>query len=110
VKANSLVKIWPQGTYLMNFKLLELFSHFLLKLGNNKIIIRIRGSLFKRNLNLHLQAFPLVKNVKVGLGPTGVAIAIDIARNLVYITNEKSNTVSVIDGKRNSVVKTTRII
>ena len=42
-------------------------------------------------------------SLKVGLNPTEVAV--NPNTNMVYVTNADSNTVSVIDGKTNSVVK-----
>jgi YVTN family beta-propeller protein len=47
----------------------------------------------------HLRA-----SVPVGTAPTGIAV--NIATNLVYVSNAGSNTVSVIDGVTNTVIKT----
>ena len=51
----------------------------------------------------------VVKNVKVGTGPT--SIAVNPTTNMVYVANEDSKTVSVIDGNNNtnSVVNTIAI-
>jgi YVTN family beta-propeller protein len=49
----------------------------------------------------------VIKTIKVGIAPTNVEV--DMFRNVVYVTNEDSNTVSVIDGKTNSVIKTITI-
>jgi YVTN family beta-propeller protein len=44
------------------------------------------------------------KNIPVGLHPTGIAI--NPKTNMIYVTNEYSNTVSVIDGTTYTVVNT----
>jgi YVTN family beta-propeller protein len=44
------------------------------------------------------------KTVIVGESPTGIAI--NAITNRIYVSNEHSNTISVIDGKTNNVVKT----
>src|SRR5439155_3431413 len=45
-----------------------------------------------------------ISNIRVGSGPT--AIAVNAATNRIYVANSESGSVSVIDGKNDSVIAT----
>jgi YVTN family beta-propeller protein len=49
----------------------------------------------------------VVKDIKVGMGPAGVAV--NPSTNMIYVANTFSNSTSVIDGKTSAVVKTIRV-
>jgi YVTN family beta-propeller protein len=48
-----------------------------------------------------------MKTIAVGNAPHSVAV--NPNTDMIYVTNRDSNTVSVIDGKTNSVIKTVKV-
>ena len=77
--------------------------------GDNMVSV-INGKLWeKHSLGIGVDSLPMnhIKNVKVGTGPDGIAV--DPYTNMIYVANYGDNTMSVIDGKTNSVVKTVTV-
>ena len=73
--------------------------------GADRIVIDARGVAASGTVSkIDLKTGTVTAEIAVGLHPTGIAL--DAARNRLYVTNSNSDTISVVDTLRNKVVET----
>lgn len=73
--------------------------------GADKVVVDARGVVASGTVSrIDLKTGKVIAQIEVGLHPT--SLALDNARNHLYVTNSNSDTVSVIDTQKNSVVET----
>src|SRR5207245_1489952 len=51
--------------------------------------------------------YNIIKNIQVERAPVGVDI--DIEKNLIFVTNYLSNSISIINGTNHSIIKTIKV-
>jgi len=76
--------------------------------GADRIVIDARGIAASGTVSkIDLKTGTVTAEIAVGLHPTGLAL--DARRNLLYVTNSNSDTLSVVDTQQNKVVETITI-